>query len=63
VKRKIYTIDGSKYSAKTECITMRIVPRRQKDPLSGTNRPSDVAVTVNINDEINLCLIQLQLSP
>jgi hypothetical protein len=53
----IYTIDGSKYCAKNECNTMGIVPRRYKDPTSGGNRPSDVAVTVNINAEFNLCLI------
>jgi hypothetical protein len=36
---------------------MRIAPRRQKDPSNGANRPSDIAVTVNIDDEINLRLI------
>jgi hypothetical protein len=53
-KLKIYTIDGSKYCAKNKCNTMRIAPRRHKDPSSGANRPSDVAVTVNINAEYNL---------
>jgi hypothetical protein len=53
----IYTIDGSKYRAKNECNTMRIAPRRQKDPSSGANGPSDVTVTVNINNEFNLSLI------
>jgi len=36
---------------------MRIAPRRHKDPLSGANRPSDIAVTVNIDAEFNLSLI------
>jgi len=31
-KRKIYTINGSKYCAKNECNTMIIVPRRHKHP-------------------------------
>jgi hypothetical protein len=56
-KLKIYTIDGSKYCAKKECNTMIIVPRRHKHPSSGANRPSDIAVTVNINAEFNLSLI------
>jgi hypothetical protein len=47
-KLKIYTIDGSMYCAKNECNTMRIAPTRYKDPSSSANRPSDVAVTVNI---------------
>jgi hypothetical protein len=49
-----YTIDVSKYCAKNECNTMRIAPRRHKDPSSSANRPSGVAVTVNINAEFNL---------
>jgi hypothetical protein len=36
---------------------MRIEPRRQKDSSSGANRPSDVAVAVNIDAEFNLSLI------
>jgi len=56
-KLKIYTIDGSKYCAKNECNTMIIAPRRHTHPSSGANRPSDVAVTVNINAEFNLSLI------
>jgi hypothetical protein len=36
---------------------MRIAPRRHKDPSSGANRPSDVAVTVTINAEFNLGFI------
>jgi hypothetical protein len=56
-KVKIYTIDGLKYCAKNECNTMRIAPRRHKDPSSGANRPSDVTVTVIINTECNLSLI------
>jgi len=56
-KLKIYTIDGSKYCAKNECNTMIIAPRRHKHSLSGAKRPSDVAVTVNINAQFNLSLI------
>jgi len=56
-KLKIYTIDGSKYCAKNECNTMRIEPRRHNDHSSSTNRPSDLAVTVNIDPEFNLSLI------
>jgi hypothetical protein len=56
-KLKIYTIDGSKHCAKNECKTMIITPRRFKQPSSGANRPSDVAVTLNINAEFNLSLI------
>jgi len=53
----IYTIDESKYCAKSECNTMIIVPRRPKHPSSSDNRPLDVAVTVNSNAEFNLRLI------
>ena len=56
-KLKIYTIDGSKYCAKNECITMIIVPRRHNHLSSSGNRPSDIAVTVNINAEFKLSLI------
>ena len=56
-KLKIYTIDGWKYCAKHECNTMITVPRKQKHPASGANRPSDVAVTVNINAEFNLMAV------
>jgi len=54
---KLYTMDGSTYWAKNECNTMIIGPRTHKDPSSGANSPSDVAVTVNINAELNLSLI------
>jgi len=57
VKLKIYAIDGSKYCAKNVCNTMITMPRRHKHPSSGANRPSDVAVTVNINAEFNLSSI------
>jgi len=43
--------------AQNMCNTMRIAGRRNKDPSSGAHRPSDVAVTVNINAEVNLSLI------
>jgi hypothetical protein len=33
---------------------MIIAPRRHQHPSSGANRPSDVAVTVNFNAELNL---------
>jgi hypothetical protein len=56
-KLKIYTIDGSKYCAKNQCNTKRIESRRHKDPSSGANGPSDVAVTGNIDAEFNLSLI------
>jgi hypothetical protein len=36
---------------------MIFMPRMHKAPSSGANRPSDVAVTVNINAEFNLILI------
>jgi hypothetical protein len=58
-KLKIYTIDGSMYCAKHKCNTMIIVPRRHKHPSSSANRPSDVAVTVNINVEFFL----MQVNP
>ena len=56
-KLKIYTINGPKYCAKNECNTMITAPRRHKHHSSGANRPSDVAVTVNIDAEFNLSLI------
>jgi len=54
---KIYTINRSKYSAKNECNTVITTPRRHKHSWSGANRPSDVAVTVNINTEFNLMAV------
>ena len=54
---KIYTIDGLKYCPKNECNTMIIVRRIYRYPSRSANRPSDVAVTVNINAEFNLNLI------
>jgi len=63
MKLKIYTINGSKYSAKNMCNTMIIVPRRHKDPPSGGHRPSDMDGTVNSNAELNLSLIYLKLTP
>jgi hypothetical protein len=59
---KIYPIDGSKDCAKNECNTMIIPASRHKDPSSGANRPSDVAVTVNMNAEYNLSVIRWQLT-
>jgi len=56
-KLKVYTIDGSKYCAKNECKMVIIAPRRHKHPSSSANRPSDVAVTVNINAGFNLSSI------
>ena len=38
---------------------MIITPRRLKHPSSGANRPSDVAVTVNINAEFDLMAVNL----
>jgi len=51
---KIYTITGSKYCDKNECNTVIIPLRRHKDSSNCANRPSDVAVTVNIDAEFNL---------
>jgi len=59
-KLKIYTIDGWKYCAGTECNTMRIATRRHTDPSRSATRPSDVAVTVNIDAQFNLRLIWWQ---
>jgi hypothetical protein len=56
-KLKIYTIDDSKYCANNECNTMIIAQRWHKHPSSGANRPSDAAVTVNINAQFDLSLI------
>jgi hypothetical protein len=56
-KLNIYTIDSLKYCTKNKCNMMIITPRRHKHPSSGANGPSDVAVTVNINAEINLSII------
>jgi len=62
-KLKIYTIDGLKYFARTECNTMIIAPRRHKHPSSSANRPSDISGTVHTNAEFNLSLIRWQLTP
>jgi len=56
-KLKIYTIDSSKYCAKNKCNTMITVPRRHKHSLSGANRPSHIAVIVNINAKFNLMAV------
>ena len=56
-KLKMNTIYGSKYCARNECNTIIIAPRTDKHPSSGADRPSDVAVTVIINAELNLSLI------
>jgi len=52
-KPKIFKIVGSKDCSKNECNTIRIARRRYKDPSSGANRPSDIAVTVNVNPEFS----------
>ena len=62
-KPKIYWIDSWKYCAMNQSKTIITTPRRQTHPSSGANRPSDVAVTVNINAEYNLSLICSQLTP
>jgi len=62
-KLKIFTIDSSKYCAKNKCNTMIVLPSRYKHPPSGANRPSDVAVTVNIDAEFNLSSFWCQLIP
>jgi len=56
-KLKIYTIDGSIYCAKNECNTMIIEPRRHQHPSCRANRPSDIAVTVNMNAEFDLMAV------
>jgi hypothetical protein len=56
-KLKIYTMDGSMDCAKNKCNTMIIMTRWEKHPSSGAKKPSDVAVTVNINAQFNLSLI------
>ena len=56
-KLKIYIIEGWKYCAKNECNTMITAPRRHKHPSTSANKPSYVAVTVNINVEFNLSSI------
>jgi len=56
-------IDGWKYCAKNECNTMLIAPRWHEHPSSSANRPSAVAVTVNINAEFNLSSIWWPLTP
>jgi len=38
---------------------MMPMPTRHKHPSSGANRPSDIAVTVNINAEFNLMAVKL----
>jgi len=59
-KLKIYKIDRSKYCAMNQCNSIIHAPRRQNHPSSGANRPSDVAVIVNINAQFNLSLIWWQ---
>jgi hypothetical protein len=49
-------MNGSKHGAKNESNTMIIMPRSHIYPSSGVNRPSDVAVILNINAEFNLSL-------
>jgi len=61
-KLMIYPINGSKYCAKIECNTMITAPRRLKHLSRGANRPSDIAVTVNITAEFDLSLIGWQLT-
>jgi hypothetical protein len=56
-KLKLHTIDGSKYCNKNESNMLIMAPRRHKYPPSGGNRPSDIAVTVNINAEFSPSLI------
>jgi len=59
----IYTIDGLKNCAKNDCNTMKTAPRRHKDHSSGANRPSDIAVTVNIDAEFNLMAVNPRIEP
>jgi hypothetical protein len=57
-KLKIYNINSLKDRAKHECNKIIIVPRMHKHPTSGANTPSDIAVTVNINAQVNLSLVR-----
>ena len=59
----IYTIDSSKDCAKNVCKIVIIALRSHQHRSSGANSPSDVAVTVNINAEFNLSLINWELTP
>ena len=62
-KLKLYPNDGLKYCAKKECNNMITAPGCHKHSSSGAIRPSDGAVTVNINAEFNLSSIWWQLTP
>ena len=62
-KLKIYTMIGSKYCAKNECNAITFWPRWYKHSSSGANKPSDIAVTVDMNAEFNRSLIWWQLTP
>jgi hypothetical protein len=52
-KLETHRIDGLKICSKNECNIMIIAGRSPQHPSSGANRPSDVAVTVNINAQFN----------
>jgi len=56
-KLKIYRINSSKYYSKSRCSTMITTTRMHKCPSSGANRPSDFAVTVNINAEFHVMAV------
>jgi hypothetical protein len=56
-KLKIFTINDLKYCAKTEGNPMRIETGMPKSTFSSANRPSDIAVALNINAESNLSII------
>jgi hypothetical protein len=57
VKLKIYRINGSKNYSKNMCNTILTTPRMHQCPSSSANRPSDVAVTVNINAEFHVMAV------
>jgi len=56
-KLKIFTMHRLKYCGKHVCNTIKIATRSLKQFSSSSNRPSDIAVTVNINAVVNLSLI------
>jgi hypothetical protein len=57
---KVYTINASRYFAKTRCNMLIIVQSRNRHASGGANRLSFVAVTVKINAERNLSSISWQ---
>jgi hypothetical protein len=57
-KLKMYRIDSSKHCTENKFNTMIAMPRTQKHSSSSSNEPSDIAVTVNQNPDINLIAVK-----